>query len=228
MPSNDNAVNIEKAGNIAKAGNIQSATPRRPYHHGDLRDHLIEAGIRLLEQRHTQDIGLREVARDVGVSATAVYRHFADKDALLRAIAERGFILMGEMQTEAGAHATGQAAFAAIGCAYVRFAQRYPSVFRLMFASAPPRDLFTAPAEELAVPMRLLRSHVAALTPDGTPDPLRRAVAIHAWSLVHGLAVLALDGMVEVDDAMIEAVIGLSNNDPGAPPDRKSVETKLQ
>jgi AcrR family transcriptional regulator len=208
MDIDDNSVNIDPP-----------APTRRPYHHGDLRDHLIDAAMRLLEQRHTQDVGLREVAREVGVSATAVYRHFADKGALLRAIAERGFDLMGEMQTEAAAHATGEAAFAApafaapafaaIGCAYVRFAQRYPSVFRLMFASAPPRDLFSAPLDELPVPMRLLRSHVAALTPEGTPAPLRRAIAIHAWSLVHGLAVLALDGMVEVDDAMIEAVIGM-------------------
>ena len=115
---------------------------KRRYHHGDLRDALIEAGMALLEQRHAEPLGLREVARAVGVSATAIYRHFPDKDALLRAIAERGFARMGEMQLAAARGLSGDDAFAATGVAYVRFALRNPAVFRLMFSRPSRRNLF--------------------------------------------------------------------------------------
>jgi AcrR family transcriptional regulator len=148
------------------------------------------------------------VAREVGVSATAIYRHFPDKGALLRAIAERGFALMGEMQLQAASRASGKAAFAASGAAYVHFALAHPAVFRLMFASAPPRDLFSLDFCDLSMPLRLLRDHVAALAPPGATEAARKIASIHAWSLVHGLAVLALDGMVLVDDEMIAGVIG--------------------
>jgi len=189
LDSNDNTVNI------------------KPYHHGDLRDGLIEMGMKLLETRQSEGLGLREVAREVGVSATAVYRHFPDKEALLRAIAERGFAMMGELQVQASAGLSGPAAFAAVGAAYVRFALAYPAVFRLMFSSAPPRDLFALPLEELSGPMRLLRSHVAGLMPAAMPEAARKTAAITAWALVHGLAVLALDRMITLDDGMIEAVM---------------------
>ncbi len=187
--------------------NIKIRPVRSTYHHGALRDDLIECGMRLLEQRQSDDLSLREVAREAGVSATAVYRHFSDKTALLRAVAERGFALMAEMQETAARAAEGKAAFAAVGAAYVRFALQSPAVFRLMFASAPPRDLFTRPIEELSGPLRVLRSHVAKLTPPRMSDEARAVISIRAWSLVHGLAVLALSGMVEVDDRMIAAVI---------------------
>jgi len=195
---NDNSVNI-KPGSGKK------------YHHGDLRDALIEAGMQLLESRKSEDLGLREVAREVGVSATAVYRHFPDKQALLRAIAARGFVMMGELQAQAARTATGRAAFAAVGEAYVRFALHHPAVFRLMFSSAPPRDLFTMKEEELALPLRLLRAQVAATMPPRMGEAEKKIAAIRAWALVHGLAVLALDGMIPADDGLISAVINSLN-----------------
>jgi len=204
MSLKDNTVNIKSGAVVKKA-----------YHHGDLRDALITAGMRLLEQRSSEDLGLREVARDVGVSATAVYRHFPDKNALLRAIAGRGFALMGDMQTAAVAGTEGAAAFAASGGAYVRFALRNPAVFRLMFSSAPPRDLFSMPVEDLSSPMRLLRAHVTALTPATLSDEARKIISIRAWALVHGLAVLALDHVIEMDDALIDSVIGSHVQDAG-------------
>ncbi len=180
---------------------------KRPYHHGDLRDALIEAGMALLEQRHAEPLGLREVARAVGVSATAIYRHFPDKDALLRAIAERGFARMGEMQLAAAQGLSGDDAFAATGVAYVRFALRNPAVFRLMFSRPSRRDLFGLGEDEASTPLRLLRENAAAVMPEDLPDEARRVVALQAWALVHGLAVLLLDHLVEVDDATIERVI---------------------
>jgi AcrR family transcriptional regulator len=194
LSPDDNSVNI-------------NPPPGKKYHHGDLRDGLIDAGMRMLESRKSDDLGLREVAREVGVSATAVYRHFPDKQALLRAIAARGFAMMGALQAEAAGRGTGRAAFAAVGEAYVRFALRYPAVFRLMFSSAPPRDLFTMPEEELALPLRLLRGQVAAAMPAGMGAAEQKIAAIRAWALVHGLAVLALDGMIPADEGLIGAVI---------------------
>ncbi len=179
----------------------------RRYHHGDLRDALIEAGMTLLEQRAAEPLGLREVARAVGVSATSVYRHFPDKAALLGAIAARGFARMGEMQLEAAAGLSGHEAFAATGVAYVRFARRYPAVFRLMFSRPAARDLFGPAQTDANTPLRLLRENAAALTPSGLGEAAQRAVALQAWAMVHGLAVLLLDHMVEADDAAIARVI---------------------
>ncbi len=198
LDPNDNSVNIKPA-------------PAKKYHHGDLRDGLIEAGMRMLEGRKSKDLGLREVAREVGVSATAVYRHFPDKQALLRAVAARGFAMMGALQVEAATGRTGRAAFVAVGEAYVRFALRYPAVFRLMFSSAPPRDLFTMPLEELSLPLRLLRGQVATTLPPELGEPAQKIAAIRAWALVHGLAVLALDGMIPADETLISAVINSLN-----------------
>jgi AcrR family transcriptional regulator len=198
MQPEDNTVNINRT--------QPSAEPKK-YHHGDLADELVTTGMQLLEAQNTGTLGLREVARAIGVSPTAVYRHFPDKTALLRAIAARGFIMMAQMQSQAAAQATGPAAFAAVGAAYVSFALAHPAVFRLMFAQAPPRDLFTIPITELPGPMQLLRGHVTSLAGPEASDATRKLIAIRAWALVHGLAVLALDGMIPADNALIEAVI---------------------
>lgn len=200
MSPDANTVNIENPASPKKIA--------RGYHHGDLRAALLEAGMRLLEQRHSQDLALREVAREAGVSATAVYRHFPDKQALMTAIAAQGFVMMGAMQEKAAHTKPGPASFGAIGAAYVRFALKHPAVFRLMFSCAPPQDLFALPPEETSGPLRMLRENVAGLLPPGHPPEARKAAAIQAWSLVHGLAVLMLDGMVEADDTLIDAVIG--------------------
>jgi AcrR family transcriptional regulator len=193
MTTEDNSVNIEK--------------PAGAYHHGDLRAALVDAGMALLEQRRSDDLSLREVARSAGVSATAVYRHFPDKDALMRAIAARGFGMMGAMQAKAALGHPGPGAFAATGTAYVKFALKHPAVFRLMFSCAPPRDPFSMPDSGQPAPLQMLRANAASLTPPGASDEARKIIAVRAWALVHGLAVLMLDQMVEADDALIAAVI---------------------
>jgi AcrR family transcriptional regulator len=107
------------------------------YHHGDLRAALIQEGLRLLEERRGDDVGLREVARAAGVSATAVYRHFPDKAALLRALSSEGLARLAEAQRRAFSGAGGgKAGFLATGRAYVAFALANPALFRLAFSSA--------------------------------------------------------------------------------------------
>ena len=106
MASKDNTVNIPAGLKVKKKiKRIEAA--KKPYHHGDLRGALLEAGQRLLQTRKADDLALREVARDVGVSATAVYRHFPDKGALLSALAQDGLDRLGQAQRQATAVAGG-------------------------------------------------------------------------------------------------------------------------
>lgn len=180
-----------------------AASEKKTYHHGDLRSALIEAGLKLLDDRAADDVGLREVARAVGVSATAVYRHFPDKQALRAALAREGLERLGaEQHAAAEAAGGGEAGFAATGKAYVRFALANPALFRLIFASgAAPADL---DCKDDAATM-LLRQNAVRIA--GGEGRAAQAVALHAWSLVHGLAMLMLDGQVPAEDALIEAVL---------------------
>ena len=176
MNPHDNSVNIEK--------------PR--YHHGDLKTALLEAGMRLLAERTVEDMSLREVARSVGVSATAVYRHFPDKASLMRALAEEGLARLARAQHEA--------AEAAGGVRHRRGARD-----ARIFASPPPAASEKGGREVEA--MAFLRANAAAAVND---DPQSRAAwirAVQAWSQVHGLAMLMLDGQIATSDALIDEVI---------------------
>ncbi len=181
---------------------------KRSYHHGDLRSALIETGMRLIEFSDADQLSLREVAREVGVSAAAVYRHFPDKAALLSALAHEGLDRLGAAQMQAAADAGyGAQGFNASGRTYVRFALKHPALFRMIMAHTPQVDHFAADAESVSSPMRWLRSSVAALAPEGTPPELLRSAALRAWSQVHGLAMLMLDGQIAHDDGLIDAVL---------------------
>lgn len=192
-----NSVNMENA-----------VSDKRSYHHGDLRAAAIEAGLKLLEDREADDLGLREVARAVGVSATALYRHFPDKAALLAALAGAGLERLGEAQKAASeAAGGGKKGFDATGRAYVRFALANPALFRLIFANVPqPNGSDWSQSNDSA--MRLLQENAAQLAAGATDGDRAKVIALRAWSVVHGLTVLMLDGLVAADDAMIDAVIG--------------------
>jgi AcrR family transcriptional regulator len=194
MARNDNTVNIN----------------HRPYHHGDLRAALIEQGLRLIATRDAQDVSLREVARGVGVSATSVYRHFPDKHALMTALAHEGLKQLGTAQRLASdAAGGGEAGFAATGRAYVRFALDHPALFRLIFASPAlhaggagdgPAD--RGGGSEAATLLLANAVRQAAAMGDDA-----QVHAVRAWSLVHGLAMLMLDGQIPVDLGLIDRVI---------------------
>lgn len=187
---------------------MRTAT-RETYHHGDLRTAAICAGLQLLEDRAADDLGLREVARAVGVSATALYRHFPDKAALLKALAAEGLNRLAAAQQEAAAAAGGgKKGFCAMGEAYVRFALDQPALFRLIFsAQAAAPDPFRQTHEEMAEAFRLLNENAAYLAPPGAGPEAVRVIALHAWAKVHGLAVLILDGQIGRDDALIRGII---------------------
>jgi AcrR family transcriptional regulator len=181
----------------------------RTYHHGDLRAALVQAGLRLLEERQGDDVSLREVARTVGVSATAVYRHFPDKGALLRALAAEGLDRLALAQQAAfEAAGGGQAGFVATGRAYVRFALANPALFRLIFSNPPEQDLLAGPRDKVPRAFRMLRENAAFLLPPGADDEAVDRAALEAWAQVHGLALLMLDGQIPADEALIDTVIG--------------------
>ncbi|MFT4561557.1 MAG: AcrR family transcriptional regulator [Gammaproteobacteria bacterium] len=197
MSTKDNSVNIK-----------QKPGKNAPYHHGDLRAALIESGLELLQQRNAEDIGLREVARHVGVSATAIYRHFPDKEALLVALAHEGMEKLAAIQQVAGADAGGGAdGFRATGAAYVKFAVDNPALFRLMFSCAPAISLLDSELGRVGSAMRALRENIARLMPEDLPDYERKVAALRAWSIVHGLSLLVLDGQIEYDEETIYRVI---------------------
>ena len=181
---------------------------RRGYHHGDLRAALIETGMRLIEYSDAEQLSLRQVARETGVSSAAVYRHFPDKAALLSALAHEGLERLGAAQREAAAAAGyGSDGFSASGRTYVRFALSHPALFRMIMTHTPQVDHFAVDVENVSSPMRWLRSSVAALAPEGTTAEQQRSVALGAWSRVHGLAMLMLDGQIAADDCLIDDVI---------------------
>jgi AcrR family transcriptional regulator len=189
MSVNDNSVNIENRG----------------YHHGDLRAALIAEGLRLLAERTVESISLREIARNVGVSATSVYRHFPDKDALMAALAREGLDRLAQAQyAAADAAGGGKPGFAATGRAYVRFALANPALFRLIFAS----PLTPCHGQELEA-FQFLRQNAAAAGGSTLDDPATETRVLFAWSLVHGLAMLMLDRQIPADDALIDRVVGM-------------------
>jgi AcrR family transcriptional regulator len=152
------------------------------YHHGDLRAATLLAAGKLLEDQGPAGVVLREVARRAGVSHNAPYRHFPDREALLEALAAEGFERLGRRLSAC--------APADMGEAYVQFALMHPQRFRLMFGGVVPlgRDPTLAKASRQAYEALLQafrgRSDIA--------EP--GAAAAAAWSLVHGLAHLLLDG----------------------------------
>lgn len=158
------------------------STSAKPYHHGDLRTALLDAADALLDEGGDGAVSLREAARRAGVSATAAYRHFADKDALLAALAARHFVAFGQ--------ALGRVDFQEKGRAYVRFALARPGRFRLMFG-----PLLGRAKQHPALDQASTASFEALTAAAGS-----REDALRAWGLVHGLSHLLLDGAIgEVD-----------------------------
>jgi AcrR family transcriptional regulator len=170
---------------------------RTSYHHGDLRPALLEASLALIDQGGIGALSLREVARKAGVSHNAPYHHFKDRGSLLAALAEDGFaVLAREMAQARAAAPDARARLEACGLAYVRFALKSPSRFKVMF-----RPELTAPSEEGAVAQSsipaldtltaaIVEAQAAGVAPPGDPRPL----VLTCWSAVHGLASLWLDG----------------------------------
>jgi AcrR family transcriptional regulator len=175
--------------------------PRRAYHHGNLRRALLDEALATIRAEGVDALTLREIGARVGVSRTALYRHFADKRALLTAVATEGFRTLRERLLAAWERGgRDDAAFRAMGVAYVRFAVENPSHYRVMFGGfvAARGDACDA---ELAVEaegaFRALVDALVALQRDAVvraDDAV--LMARHVWALVHGIATLGIDGQL--------------------------------
>jgi AcrR family transcriptional regulator len=187
----------------------------RPYHHGELRQALIAAALERLEADGLEALSLREVARRLGVSHAAPAHHFPDKRALLAALAANGFSILADAMerasSRAGEHPVRR--LTAAGVAYVRFALARPRLFRLMFGSDfDERDRSTelAQAGDRAFGV-LLEAVQVVLQARGDYDPDRHVLIVAAaWSSVHGLATLAIDGRLRFAASRFPSVDGLA------------------
>jgi AcrR family transcriptional regulator len=183
-------------------------TPSRDrYHHGDLRHALLEASLALVTEQGVERFSLREAARAVGVSPAAAYRHFADKGALLAALALDASVRLTQGMERAIARAPGEpgsrvhavAAFAAVGVAYVEFFVQHPAHFRMAFGPWCPHMAREPGARD---PYGILLDSLDALVSTGAiPAGARAGAELAAWSSVHGLASLIVEGALKLTKA---------------------------
>lgn len=189
--------------------------PAASYHHGNLRESLVAAAIDVARERGPEGLALRDLARRVGVSHNAAYRHFADRDALVAEVALRGMVgLVGAMQARLDEVPSGpdvdpvlraRRRLVAIGRGYVEFALAEPGLFRVAFSSYPGAGeggtKGEAPSD--ADPFGLLNQTLDELVAVGFLHPEARPGAeIACWSAVHGFSQLHVDGPLggEADD----------------------------
>jgi AcrR family transcriptional regulator len=170
--------------------------PCRPYHHGNLREALLQGAVRVIAEVGPAAFTLREVARRAGVSHNAPYRHFRDKDALLAAVAAQGFRELTRAMRDAGERqAMALDKLKQSGLAYVSFAVRRPEHFTVMFdapvcTSKDPE--YIQPSQEA---FNTLVNYIRNCQEEGqlpAGNTLERT--LYAWSLVHGIAKLAVAG----------------------------------
>jgi len=188
-----------------------SAAPRRskgrqrPYHHGNLRDALLEAAVALIAEVGPRSFTLREAARRAGVSHNAPYRHFRDKDELLAAVAAQGFERLTQAMNEAASQGrTALERWKLSGHGYIAFALRWPEHFTAMFDAVfdPAKYPECAAAGQAA--FGALLSFITEAQAQGalaSGDPLPSALT--SWSMVHGLAKLAISNRLPMETAQV-------------------------
>lgn len=206
-----NVFNIVRNVNVVNMA-VQKA--RTTYHHGDLKNALTSAALSLVAEKGPKGFTLTEAARRAGVSAAAPYRHFADKASLLAAVAEQGFVELHADLAEAAARVTDpKERVAELGRVYVRWAVAHPDHYQVMFGveSLKSEEPTVAAAGERA--FGELLGAITACQQAGIAagsDPLELAAPL--WSLVHGIASLAIGGQlreVGVERAPEELVDGV-------------------
>ena len=185
------------------------------YHHGDLRRAMLQAAVRTIRTHGIDGLTLRGVGSALGVSRTALYRHFTDKAALLAAVAAEGFRrLRLDLEAAWNEGGRGRAGFEAMGVAYVRFAVAHPSHYRVMFGADIPKDgadiredANPELAQEGAGSFQVLVDAITALQEQ---DLARRddphLMALFVWAAVHGVAMLTIDGRLGRETSAIESL----------------------
>ncbi len=176
----------------------ESKAPHRKasYHHGDLRGALIDAAHILIRDKGPEGFTLADACRLAGVSTAAPYRHFADRGALIMAVAERGFGMLRERTAAArDAHPAGtEESIVAMGQAYVAFATSEPAVFKLMFGAHPDVKPVGRPQADGRPCFQVLLDAVDAwMARVGLQGRPTLDVALPLWTIVHGTSYLQID-----------------------------------
>ncbi|MBT0676646.1 TetR/AcrR family transcriptional regulator [Komagataeibacter oboediens] len=176
-----------------------SETKDRPYHHGDLRRALIDTALDMLATDQNWTFTLREVARRTGVSHAAPYKHFRDREMLLRELARIGFIRLGKSLTEAISPdlSSTRAQFVAAAQACIRFACQNPGLYRLMFSSDADKTIDPQLHDAAMSTFGILLGLLEKGQRDGSFRPAAvSALAAASWAQVHGLAMLAISNQL--------------------------------
>lgn len=178
---------------------METAAPKpRKYHHGNLREALVEAGLRLISEKGVRALTLREIGARAGVSRMAAYRHFKNKEELLFAIGEAGFQKFGDALQEArdAAPPNYRDRITAMGLAYLDFATKHPAHYEVMFM--PTESAAAKPANSAETALRafsILESTVreGQITGD-VQEGNTEAIATVIWASIHGVSMLKLAG----------------------------------
>jgi AcrR family transcriptional regulator len=171
-----------------------------PYHHGDLRAACLRAAKELLEEDGAAGLSVRAVARRAGVSPGAPYRHYADRDALVSAVAAEGYRELAGYLLAAHPAPSTPDDLAAVAVAYVRFALERPALFRMMFSEPCDSD-----SSERVAATTAIAEYVGALVQRAFPGADSGALSTAVWALVHGLAFLHLDGKLDTSTPQVVA-----------------------
>jgi AcrR family transcriptional regulator len=167
----------------------------RGYHHGNLKEALLQAALDLISQKGPAGFTFADAARMAGVSPAAPYRHFRDRDELLSSIAQRGFEQFEQLLTQAWDDGRPDTitAFERVGKAYLAFAREEPAFYSAMFESGVPVEstpALMAASERAFGVIRAAAERLAALAPPGVPRPPAMMMALHIWAMSHGVASL--------------------------------------
>jgi AcrR family transcriptional regulator len=209
----------------------------RGYHHGNLREALLQAALDLIGQKGAAGFTFADAARMAGVSPAAPYRHFRDRDELLSSIAQRGFEQFEAALSEAWDDGRPDTitAFERVGKAYLDFARDQPALYSAMFESGIPIDMnptLMAAGERAFAVIRAAAERLAALAPPGVPRPPAMMMALHIWSMSHGVASLFARGdaarrkLPMSPDELLEAEVLIYLRGLGFQTDRRAPEAR--
>jgi len=209
----------------------------RGYHHGNLKEALLQAALGLIAEKGAAGFTFADAARMAGVSPAAPYRHFRDRDELLSSIAQRGFEQFEALLTQAwdDGRPDTVTAFERVGKAYLAFARNEPAFYSAMFESGIPVDAnptLMAASERAFAIIRAAAERLAALAPPGMPRPPALMMALHIWSMSHGVASLFGRGdaarrkLPMSPEELLEAEVLIYLRGLGFPTDRRPTDQK--
>jgi AcrR family transcriptional regulator len=214
---------------------VKITAEERPYHHGDLHRAIVNAALEVLSETQSTEFSLRELSRRAGVTHNAPYKHFADKRELLAAVSAVGFDLLAKRLTDAVQGHTGpRARLFAIAADYVRHGVENPALYRLMFGGYLTGPDDARPAIEIVAAEKTKALLADAIAHGALGRPLPKtpgnerkiaAAILIFWSLMHGLTLLLVDGLVgpsrktdELSESVLQGMVeGLARRIPALP-----------